>query len=121
MSYGRLAIQVLPWCHLHLGAERTMPTTSLKLPEALKEKVATIAAEAEQTPHAYMVAAIAERVARDERRAHFVAAAEKSEAELRRRGTAYAHEDVWRYIRSRAAGKKGVRRPKALKVPRSER
>lgn len=96
-----------------------MPTTSLKLSDALKEKIATIAREVAQTPHAYMVEAIAEKVARDERRGEFVAAAVKSETEFQRTGTAYAHEDVWRSIRARAQGRKASR-PKALKVPRSE-
>ena len=97
-----------------------VPTTSLKLSDALKEKIATIAREVAQTPHAYMVEAIAERVARDERRNEFLAAGEESLAEFRRTGTAYAHEDVWRYIRARVSGKKN-RRPKAIKVPRSDR
>jgi predicted transcriptional regulator len=97
-----------------------VPTTSLKLSEALKEKIATIAREAAQTPHAYMVEAIAERVARDERRSDFVAAAERAEKDFHRTGIAYAHEDVWRYIRARAGGKK-ARRPKAIKVPRAAR
>ena len=98
----------------------TMPTTSLKLSEALKRKIATITREVARTPHAYMVEAIAEKVARDERRSEFVASAEKAEKELRRTGAAYPHEDVWRYIRARAAGKK-VRRPKASWVPKSAR
>ncbi len=97
-----------------------MPTTSLKLSDALKEKVATIAREAAQTPHAYMVEAIAERVARDQRRGDFVASAESAEKDFQRTGIAYAHDDVWRYIRARAAGEK-ARRPKATKVPRSGR
>ncbi len=97
-----------------------MPTTSLKLTDALKEKIAAIAREVAQTPHAYMVEAITERVARDERRGEFVASAEKAEKDFHRTGVAYAHEDVWRYIRARAAGEK-ARRPKAIKVPRSGR
>ena len=97
-----------------------MPTTSLKLSDALKEKIATIAREAAQTPHAYMVDAIAEKVGRDERRSDFVASADKAEKEFQRTGTAYAHDDVWRYVRARAAGKKAPR-PKATKVTRSAR
>lgn len=97
-----------------------MPTTSLKLSDALKEKIAAIAREVAQTPHAYMVEAIAEKVARDERRSDFVASAEKAEKDFQRTGTAYAHDDVWRYLRARAAGKKAPR-PRATKVPRSAR
>lgn len=97
-----------------------MPTTSLKLSEALKEKIATIAREAAQTPHAYMVEAITEKVARDERRGEFVASAQQAEAEFRRTGVAYGHDEVWRYLRARAARKKAPR-PKAGKVPKSAR
>lgn len=97
-----------------------MPTTSLKLTDALKEKIAAIAREVAQTPHAYMVEAITERVARDERRGDFVASAARAEKDFQRTGVAYAHDDVWSYIRARAAGEK-ARRPKAIKVPRSGR
>lgn len=97
-----------------------MPTTSLKLSETLKEKIASMAREVAQTPHAYMVQAISEKVARDERRGDFVASAERAEKDFQRSGAAYAHEDVWRYIRARAAGKKG-RRPRATKIPKAAR
>ncbi len=95
-------------------------TTSLKLPEALKEKVSELAQGVAQTPHAYMVEAIAEKVARDEKRQSFLQSGLEAAARFKRTGVAYAHKDAMRYIRARAAGKK-ARKPKPVRIPPSER
>jgi predicted transcriptional regulator len=95
-------------------------TTSLKLPDDLKDKVGELAPGAAQTPHAYMVEAIAERVARDEKRRHLLQAAERSAAQFQRTGIAYAHVDVKRYVVGTAEGRK-MAMPKPRKVPRGER
>lgn len=95
-------------------------TTSLKLPDALKEKVADLAHGVAQTPHAYMVEAIAEKVARDEKRQAFLKAGEASLAQYKRTGVAYTHAGVKHYLLDTAAGKK-PRRPKPIKVPRGQR
>ena len=95
-------------------------TTSLKLPEDLKEKVGTLAHGVARTPHAYMVEAIAERVARDEKRQEFLKTAQQSSAEFNRSGVAYAHKEVMRYFLNKATGKKASK-PKRLRIPRSER
>lgn len=97
-----------------------MATTSLKLPQHLKEKITELSQGVAQTPHAYMVEAIAERVARDEKRRAFVESASESEQEFKRTGLAYTHEDVARYVRERVAGKK-TKRPKPIRVPRAQR
>ena len=95
-------------------------TTSLKLPEHLKDKVANLAGTAAQTPHAYMVEAISEKVARDEKRRAFDNSAEKSRAEFMRTGVAYRHEDVVKYVMKLARGEK-ARKPKPISIPRSQR
>jgi len=95
-------------------------TTSLKLPEDLKERIASLAQGVAQTPHAYMVDAIAERVSRDEKQQAFHASAQRSAAEFERTGTVYAHKDVKRYFLDKAAGKKPAK-PKRHRVPPSER
>ena len=95
-------------------------TTSLKLPEDLKDRIATQAHGVAQTPHAYMVEAIAEKVGRDEKRQEFIDSARESVAHFKRTGIAYALEDVEPYILKRAAGKKAAR-PKPIKIPRSQR
>jgi predicted transcriptional regulator len=95
-------------------------TTSLKISDDLKERVATVAQGVAQTPHAYMVEAIAEKVARDEKRQDFLASARESSAHFKRTGIAYAFDDVKRYILQKTAGK-SPRKPKPLKIPRSQR
>jgi len=95
-------------------------TTSLKLTDELKEKVGELAHGVGQTPHAYMVEAIAEKVARDEKRREFIEAAERSRAEFKRTGIAYAHEDVMRWFSDRVAGKK-TRKPKPIRIPKALR
>ncbi len=95
-------------------------TTSLKLPQDLKEKVGKLAHGVAQTPHAYMVEAIEHKVAQDEKRQDFIKAALGSAAETKRTGIAYAHDDVWDYILRKARGQK-ARKPKPIKLPKSKR
>jgi predicted transcriptional regulator len=95
-------------------------TTSLKLPEELKEKVGKLAQGVAQTPHAYMVEAIARKVERDEKRQAFIQAAIESAEETKRTGIAYAHDDVWDYILKKARGQK-ARKPKPIKLPKTKR
>jgi len=95
-------------------------TTSLKLPPYLKDKVSELAHGVAQTPHAYMVEAIAEKVARDEKRRDFVESGVAAAADFKRTGVAYSHKEAMRYVRARAKGKK-VRRPKPIRVPAAER
>lgn len=98
-----------------------MPTTtSIKLSDELKEKIATLAQGVAQTPHAYMVDAIAEKVARDEKRRDFVEAATRSLQHFKRTGIAYTHADVKKYLLDKAAGK-NPRKPKPIRVPRGKR
>jgi len=95
-------------------------TTSLKLSDGLKEKVNKLAQGVAQTPHAYMVEAIAEKVARDEKYQAFLKAGLEAQAQFKRTGIAYAHKDVTRYVLKIAAGKK-ARKPKPIRIPPSER
>jgi predicted transcriptional regulator len=95
-------------------------TTSLKLPDELKEKVSTLAQCVAQTPHAYMVEAIEQKVARDEKRREFVQSALDSRAEFKRTGIVYDGDAALKYFRDLVAGKK-VKRPKPIKIPKGER
>lgn len=92
-------------------------TTSLKLPDELKDRIATLAQGVAQTPHAYMVEAIAEKVARDEKRRAFLDDAKRSMEEVERTGLVYTHEDVMRRVRAIAKGQK----PPAIKPVRVKR
>ena len=91
-------------------------TTSLKLPEELKEKISTLAQGVAQTPHAYMVEAIAEKVARDEKRRAFLEDGLRSREDVERTGVVYAHKDVMRRFRALVKGEKApALRPRKLK------
>ena len=93
-------------------------TTSLKLPEELKEKISSLAQGVAQTPHAYMVEAISEKVARDEKRRSFLEDAKRSREEVERTGEVFAHEDVVRWFKAKAMGKK-ARKPRPVKLKRA--
>lgn len=84
-------------------------STTLKLPERLKQRIGPLARSAGKTPHAWMVEALEAHTALEEKRKTFVAYALAAEREVERRGKAYRAEDVHRYIRARAAGKKAKR------------
>ncbi len=58
-----------------------MSATSLKLPDDLKRRIARLAASSGQTPHAFMVDALAREAERSELRQRFAAEAAESERE----------------------------------------
>ena len=84
-------------------------TTTLKLPEKLKRRIAPLAKSADKTPHAWMLEALELQPSVAERRRSFVADALDSEKQIRESGKAYRAEDVHRYIRARASGRKPAR------------
>ena len=104
---------VLPWCHF-VAQTVGSSTTTLKLSESLKARIAPIAEAAGKTPHAWMVEALEAQAALAEMRQAFIAAGEASAAEVDAGGPLYAAEDVHAYIVARAAGKSSAR-PRPLK------
>ena len=104
--------RVLPWWH---STETIMSaTTTLKLPENLKKRIAPLAESAGKTPHAWMVEALETQAALAEKRKAFVASALAAEKNVERSGKVYAFDEVRRYMSALARGKK-VRRPKLVK------
>lgn len=89
-----------------------MATTSLKLPEDVKQRAAAAAKQCGLTPHAFMVEAIRGAADAAERRAEFVADAEAARAEMLRSGKGFVAADVHAYVRARAQGKAPAK-PKA--------
>jgi len=85
-------------------------STTLKLSERLKQRIAPLAKSAGKTPHAWMVEALEAHTALAEKRKAFVADALAAEKEVERSGKAYPADEVHRYLRARVAGKK-VKRP----------
>jgi predicted transcriptional regulator len=92
-------------------------STTLKLPEELRARIATLAEAEGKTSHAYMVEALQEKAERAERRRDYLAAGTRALHEYERTGIAYAMEDVERYILGIAAGRKPSR-PKPVKASR---
>ncbi|MDO9599575.1 MAG: hypothetical protein Q7J47_17815 [Azoarcus sp.] len=89
-----------------------MTTTSLKLPDDVKQLAVAAAKHQGVTPHAFMVEAIHAAAIAAEMRASFVADALASKAETLESGAGYRADEVHAYIRARANGV-GVSRPKA--------
>jgi predicted transcriptional regulator len=92
-----------------------MAVTSLKLPDDLKQRVARVVADSDQSAHAFMIQAIERQTAFAEARKRFVADALAAEKAMVRSGKGYAAGDVHRYARDKAAGKR-PERPKSVTV-----
>lgn len=88
-----------------------MGTTTLKLPDELKERVASVVDGTGKSPHAFMVEAIEEQTRLAEQRKGFVAAALSGREQAMRSGKAYVFEDVKRYYTARLSGK-AAKRPR---------
>ncbi len=86
-----------------------MSTTSLKLPNELKQRAAVVAQRQGITSHAFMIGAIEQAAAIAESRAKFVAEAEAARKLTLKSGKGYDADDVHTYLRNRAAGKKSTR------------
>jgi predicted transcriptional regulator len=82
-----------------------MPTTTIRLSEALKARVAAAAKRADQSVHSYLLDAIDEKTVLDEQRAGFHDEAERRYATLVSSGNSIRWEDMRRYLRDRARNK----------------
>jgi len=86
-----------------------MSTTTLRLPDALKARVAKAAKRAGVTPHHFMLEAVTERAEQAERRADFDAIAEQRYAHILETGQTLAWDDVRNYLKARAVGQSAAR------------
>jgi predicted transcriptional regulator len=86
-----------------------MTTTTLKLSEELRKRVAAAVEGTGQSAHAFMVEAIERQTRLAEQRRSFVADALAAREETRRSGLAYPAVEVHRYMQARARGEKAVR------------
>ena len=89
-----------------------MSATSLKLPDDLKRRIAKLAASSGQTPHSFMVDALAREAERSELRQRFAAEAADSEREALGSGKAQSLDAAFDFLAGRIAGK-NPRRPRA--------
>jgi predicted DNA-binding protein len=94
-----------------------MPTTTIRLPDHLKTRVAAAAKRAGKTAHSFILEAIAEKTAEAESRRDFDDAAELRYAEIIASGKTIPWKDMRTYLEERLSGRK-VPRPKAKRLSR---
>ena len=86
-------------------------TTTLKLPDELKARIAPLAESAAKTPHAWMIEALEAQARLAEMRQSFINDALASAAEIDAGGALYAMQNVHEYLLAKAACK-AAKRPK---------
>ncbi|NRF66179.1 CopG family transcriptional regulator [Aquincola sp. S2] len=94
-----------------------MSTTTIRLPDELKVRVAQAAERAGTTPHAFILEAIAEKTHDEEERAAFAATARERFERIVEGGPTVSWSDARRYLEARAAGQ-AAKRPAARKRAR---
>lgn len=90
-----------------------MSTTTIRLPDELKTRVAKAAERAGTSPHGFILEAIAEKADQHERRDDFHATADKRYAKIVKTGKTVPWDDMRDYLKKRLAGA-----PAARPVPR---
>ncbi|MES3014936.1 MAG: CopG family transcriptional regulator [Pseudomonadota bacterium] len=94
-----------------------MTTTTIRLPEDLKERVAAAADRAGTTAHSFILSAIAEKAELAERQAEFHDVAEQRYAAIVASGKTISWNDMRSHLEDRLAGKPSLR-PRAGKLAR---
>lgn len=94
-----------------------MSTTTIRLPEDLKTRVAAAAKRSGTTTHGFILQAIAEKAEQDDLRADFDAVAEDRYARIVASGKTIPWQEMRGYLEERLAGNV-VKRPLARKLAR---
>lgn len=94
-----------------------MSTTTIRLSEALKARVARAAERAGTSAHGFILEAIAEKAEQEERRGHFYDTADQRYAGIVASGKTIPWSEMRRYLEERMAGKPSTR-PKPRKLAR---
>lgn len=94
-----------------------MATTTIRLPEELKARVAAAAKRSGMTSHGFILEAIAEKAEQENLRADFDALAEERYARIVASGKTIPWEEMRGYLEERLAGK-AVQHPEARKLVR---
>ena len=84
-------------------------STTLKLPGALKIRIARLAKKSGRAPHAVMVEALERQILRDERMAAFVQEALDADRDIDEGAPVYLAEDVHAWMARLASGAKPAR------------
>ncbi len=94
-----------------------MSTTTIRLPEELKARVAAAAKRSGMTSHSFILAAIAEKAEQESMRADFDAQAEERYARIVSSGKTIPWEEMRGYLEERLAGR-AMKHPKARNLVR---
>ena len=94
-----------------------MSTTTIRLPEELKERIAEAAERTGKSSHAFILDAIAESVDEEERRYDFHETAEQRYAEIVASGMTIPWSRMRAYLENQLSGRR-ISRPKARKLAR---
>ena len=86
-------------------------TTTLKLPNKLKSRVAKLAKKHGRTPHGFMIEAIEREIDRQERMEAFIREAQAADLTIERTGEVYEAADVHAWL-GRLSGDGKAARPK---------
>jgi len=92
-----------------------MSTTTIRLPDELKARVARVAEAAGMTPHGFIVEAVAAVAAEAEARHAFHLLAQRRLEAFKRNGKSIPWADMRQFMIDKAAGRP-AKRPKARKV-----
>ena len=92
-----------------------MSTTTIRIPDDLKTRIAKAAGRIGTTPHNFILEAIAEKAEQAERRAEFDAMAEERYARIVETGKTISWSEMRSYLEGRVAGN-AVIRPAARKL-----
>lgn len=95
-----------------------MSTTTIRLPDELKARVASAAEQAGTTSHQFILQAIAEKTAQAELQNDFHAVADARLADIVSSGETISWADMRGYLESRMAGKADTPKPVAKKLAR---
>lgn len=97
-----------------------MPTTTIRIEDDLKARVAAAAQQMGKSAHAFIVDALAERVEQVEQEAAFHAVADERWAQIRATGKTVAWNDAKAYLAARTNAEGGdgerLRKPVARKL-----
>jgi len=94
-----------------------MSTTTIRLPEELKARIARVTAHSNQTVHSFILEAIVEKAAQEEQRRDFQDVAEQRYANIVASGKTIPWADMRSYLEDKLAGK-ATKRPHAEKLAR---
>ena len=99
-----------------------MSTTSLKLPEELKQRAASLALDLGMTPHAFMVDAIRKAATAAEKHAEFVAQAKAARKKMLKTGLGFDAAEVHAHLRQpvTAAQASGKQASFAIAAPKAK-